>query len=279
MVQARSDLLKADIRLTLTIPLPDGTLYYATSDIITLRVTDEYIEVAPTVSGSIMPIIDVTLPEPVKLAYTLTNNSGDTLSDAYPYILDIYNSLDNTLMASGITLISHDYTIPADYTKKIGTYRFALRDKLGHTGEATLTVRSGPLANATLTPISSSLVVGASSVSILRLMDRTWNLLDASLHSIDIEADGGYFIDTSGNHVTQLHLDALESERLIEFGSDTAGTMQIHVSVDGTVQTTTQVQVYQTAKVILERSSKPTVGSGAIDVRLRVIDTAGKNIS
>lgn len=75
-----------------------------------------------------------------------------------PYTLDIYDSYDDTLIQSGITIVNNEYTLPFTYSKKIGTYRFVLTDAVGHHGEATLVVQSGPLERATFTPISSAIV-------------------------------------------------------------------------------------------------------------------------
>lgn len=135
-----------------------------------------------------MGTIDTTLASPVKLSFAPKTSTGLVLKDEFPYTLDIYDSFDDSLIESGITIPNNDYTISYNYTKKIGTYHFVIRDALGRYGDTTLSVRSGPIAKATFTPVSSALIVGSDSLGVLRLTDKLGNLLSPELHSINITA-------------------------------------------------------------------------------------------
>jgi hypothetical protein len=70
------------------------------------------------------------------------NKTNQSLNPDFPYTLRIYDAYDDTLLESGIQISTKNYQIPLNYTKKIGTYRFALQDSRGRYGETTLTVRS-----------------------------------------------------------------------------------------------------------------------------------------
>lgn len=54
----------------------------------------------------------------------------------------------------------------------------------------------------------------------LRLRDALGNPISPDLHSIDLVAEGGYFILASGEKKTTLHIDAIESEIPLTLGSD-----------------------------------------------------------
>lgn len=181
-------LMSVVLRATIMIPLPDGTLYSSVSDPITLRVSDESIDIDARIDGVSKTKIDTTFSSPVILNLKTINASGAMIDANLPYTLDIYDAYDDTLIESGIIIANSTYTLSYTYSKKIGTYRFVIRDRLGRTGESTLTVTSGPLARATITPVSSALVMGADSLGVIRLLDALGNVLTPELHSIDITA-------------------------------------------------------------------------------------------
>lgn len=174
---SKSRLATVQLRATLSIPYDDGGVYTTVSQMLTLRITDEFLDVHPNVGGSFTGIIDTNLAENVSLSVVPKNASGVTLTGALPYMLDIYDDVTNTLIASGITIPSNSYLIPLDYTKRIGVYKFIVRDTSGRTGTTTLAVRSGPFEKINFTPVSSALLYGASSFGFLRLTDRLGNLL------------------------------------------------------------------------------------------------------
>lgn len=151
--------------------------------------SDEYIDITPSVDGTDVSTIDTTLSGSVMLQFAPKDASGSMLSENLPYILDVYDAFDDTLIESGITIQNNTYPLSLNYTKKIGSYRFIVRDSVGRYGEVSLTVRSGPLARATITPVSSALVVGSDSLGILRLTDKLGNILSPELHNIVLTAE------------------------------------------------------------------------------------------
>lgn len=153
-----------------------------------MRVSDEYIQVTPRIDGEYRGTIDTTLTGSVVLTLSPETTTGGLLDHAYPYTLDVYDSFDESIIQTGVLISNNYYVIPLNYTKKVGSYRFALTDRLGRTGEATLTVTSGPLSRATFTPVSSVLVSGSDSLGVLRLTDKLGNLLTPELHTIKINA-------------------------------------------------------------------------------------------
>ncbi len=142
VINSHDALLKTTLRATLTTPLTDGSTYTTVSSPIALRVSDESIDVTPLVDGTATGTIDTTLTLPVDLSFIPRSASGDILPSAVPYTLDIYNSFDDTAIETGIIIPTPKYTLSFTYSKKIGSYRFVVRDALGRSGESTLTVRS-----------------------------------------------------------------------------------------------------------------------------------------
>ena len=101
------------------------------SDTLTLKVSDEYIDITPLVNGVSTGTVDTTLPSAVELSMIAKSITGTVLDDAFPYTLDIYNSFDDSLIETGIVIPSKSYTISYTYSKKIGSYKFVVRDKYG----------------------------------------------------------------------------------------------------------------------------------------------------
>lgn len=126
-------LLKATLRATLSTPLSDGTEYVSVSDTLTLRVSDEYIDVNTLVNGASTGTVDITLDSPVELSMIPTSITGAILEDDFPYTLDIYNSFDDSLIETGIVIPTKKYTLSFTYSKKIGSYKFVVRDRFGRT--------------------------------------------------------------------------------------------------------------------------------------------------
>ena len=125
--------MKATLRATLSTPLSDGTEYVSVSDTLTLRVSDEYIDVNTLVNGASTGTVDITLDSPVELSMIPTSITGAIFEDAFPYTLDIYNSFDDSLIETGIVIPTKKYTLSFTYSKKIGSYKFVVRDRFGRT--------------------------------------------------------------------------------------------------------------------------------------------------
>lgn len=73
-------------------------------------------------------------------------------------------------------------------------------------------------------------------------------------------AQGGYFILESGEKKTNLHIDAIESEIPLTVGSDIADTITLKATVDNTIATSTDLRVFDSARVIISRTGNPEVG-------------------
>jgi len=57
-----------------------------------------------------------------------------------------------------------------------------------------------------------------------------------------------------------MHIDASESDIPLLFSSDTIGSISVNVTVDGKITANTNVEVINTAQVILSRPYTPQVG-------------------
>jgi hypothetical protein len=68
--------------------------------------------------------------------------------------------------------------------------RLEFQDKEGRHATDTIAVQAGPLALASLSPISSALLKGANTLVTLRLRDALGNPITPDLHSIDMTASG-----------------------------------------------------------------------------------------
>ncbi len=106
----------------------------------------------------------------------------------------------------------------------------------------------------------------------MRLTDKLGNLLTPELHSITVTAHGGYIIDSEGNHVEELHLDSIESELILSYGSSTAGKFSVDISIDGMVQNTSDITILPSARIVFERSSEPKVAGAPVTSRIKVLD-------
>ena len=61
----------------------------------------------------------------------------------------------------------------------------------------TFAVRSGAFSQVRMTPVSSALVRGATTLVMLRLLDRLGNPISPDLHAIKISVSGGYLVDAA----------------------------------------------------------------------------------
>lgn len=60
--------------------------------------------------------------------------------------------------------------------------------------------------------MSSAFIRESNTIVYLRLRDALGNPVAPDLYSVDLTADGGYFILADGSKRTTLHIDATESE-------------------------------------------------------------------
>ncbi len=245
-----------------------------------MRVSDEFLEMQPMANGSATGTIDTAFSESVTLSLSPKNTSGSALPATLPYLLDIYDDVDGALIASGVVISSNSYTIPVDYTKRIGVYKFVARDATGRMGTTTLAVRSGPFDSITILPVSSAILHGTSTFGFVRLTDRLGNLLSPEFHTMRIETTGGYMLDTDGSQKTVIERDTMESESMIAFGSDTPGQMKLVVTIDGIKTQSLSIRILESAKLQLERvGGVPQVGGAGVPVRIRVLDNQNQQIN
>ena len=66
--------------------------------------------------------------------------------------------------------------------------------------------------------------------------------------------------------MSEIQMDSIDNELILSYGSTGAGKMRISVSIDGTIQTSTSIDIYPSARVVLERSARPVVASSPITV-------------
>jgi hypothetical protein len=136
----------------------DSSIYTVTSDTFVVQVSDEYLVTTPSVAGKLTSMIAVTSLSGMLFDFGVRNMSGDTLAPVYPITLDIYDDVAMTRIATGILITADHYTLPSEYTRTPGVLRLEFRDGGGRHSIDTISVQSGPLARATLSPISSALL-------------------------------------------------------------------------------------------------------------------------
>lgn len=143
----------------------------------------------------------------------------------------------------------------------------------------TFAVQSGVLSQIRIVPISSVLVRGSRTLATVRLLDRLGNQITPALHSLQLDVSGGYIVDTTGERRTSMTLDIMEAQIPIVVGSDTPGTLSIQATIDTTLKSTTDITVYDTARIVLMRDQNPRVGGGRVPTKIEVQDGAGKRIT
>lgn len=70
-------------------------------------------------------------------------------------------------------------------------------------------------------PLSTALIRGNTGIATVRLLDRLGSPIAANLHTVKIEAQGGYLVDASGKKVKQMTMDIMEPAFPIAIGSNT----------------------------------------------------------
>ena len=126
-------------------------------------------------------------------------------------------------------------------------------------GELTFSVTSGSFSQIRVTPISSALVRGTHTIAMVRLLDRLGNPISPDLHTLRLDVSGGYMIDANGERKTSMNMDIMESQIPVILSSDRAGILHIIATVDETIRNTTDLTIYDTARIVLMRDRDPRV--------------------
>lgn len=63
-----------------------------------IRITDEYLDIVPTLGDSEVSAIDTTETSPLNFVFTPRSASGDTLTQSSSYKIDIYDDATNELI-------------------------------------------------------------------------------------------------------------------------------------------------------------------------------------
>ena len=262
------------VKPTLAITLPDDTVLQIVGDPLKIKITDEYIDMSPTIGDDIVSSVATIENRPVNITFTPRKwSSGDILPQAWPYRIDIYDDATSTLIQSGITSATSPYTLPAVYMNDIGVYRFIATDADGRTGETTLAVRSGPVARMEFTPISSTLAKGANSLWVLRLLDQKWNPISPSLLNLKVTAIWWYLLDISGNKKSSLTFDSIDSEFIFNYGKDDAGDMSLRFDIaDPAISITEIIKVIEQPRIKIFRAVPPKVSGDPVDMQIQVVD-------
>lgn len=267
------------LQATLDIALPDGTILTQRSDIISLEVTDQYLQVTPKIGDTPTAIIPVTTSTGVSFDFFVRDGSGNTLPVKYPVTLDLYDDITWGMVQSGIILRDPTSTLPESLTKSVTVYRGEFRDASGRSATTSIAFRSGPLVRALMSPVSSSVVRWATTLVSLRLVDRLGNSISPELHGVDIQVDGGYVIVASWEKKTSLHIDAMDADIPLLVGSDTPGNLKIQAKIDDTILTETELRVFDTVRVELIQWSVPRIGGWTLSwMSLRVTDIEGNPV-
>lgn len=70
----------------------------------------------------------------------------------------------------------------------------------------------------------------------------------------------------------RLHLESIESELILSYGSRTEGSLVLSINVDGTVSNTSTIKILSSARIILERSARPQVAGTPVSARIKILD-------
>ena len=94
------------LRATLDIPAADATTLQVLSDIIDIKINDEYLVVVSSVDDTVTSQISVASLTGMLLDMTVRNMSGTLLEPRYPITLDIYDDVSQTVTQTGIVIAS-----------------------------------------------------------------------------------------------------------------------------------------------------------------------------
>lgn len=108
------------LKPTLSVLLPDGTYLDIPGDPLVIRITDEYLELTPTIDSIPVAHVDATEPLPVVVNFeTKKGSSGSLILSTSPYTIDIYDDLNGTLIQSGIIANSDSFQFPESYKQTL----------------------------------------------------------------------------------------------------------------------------------------------------------------
>ncbi len=172
------------------VPFPDGSEFRIESEEFQVTITSEYYSVSLEQSGSSITNIDVTSSDAVKLNVVKIIKDGTSTIVTTPVILEILDDISGEVVYTGSNFNPANDTLPTSITKKIGVYRMIIRDAVGISGEFTFAVQSGVLSQVRIVPISSALVKGATTVAMVRLLDRLGNPTSPNLHTLKLDITG-----------------------------------------------------------------------------------------
>jgi hypothetical protein len=74
-------------------------------------------------------------------------------------------------------------------------------------------------------------------------------------------------------------LDIMEAQIPMIIGSDTPGSMRIKITSDTTLSSSTDITVYETARIVLMRDRSPQVGGARVPMYIEVQDASGSRIT
>jgi hypothetical protein len=273
LVSSVGPLGSAKISATLTIPLPDGTKVTIKNTDLTLRVTDEYIDITPALDGIPTATIDTTSTGTLNLIFTPKRGTGETISSQWPYTLTIADDVDGRVLAQSIVITGETYTLPDSYRDEIGVYRLSVTDRSGRGGESTLAVRSGPVAKMEFHPLSSTLARESESLGVLRLLDAKGNLISPTLLHMTATIGGGSWIDSDSAPSTQMKRDIIEAETILRYRADDSDTMKMDFSLeDPNISLSTNLSLIETPRLGITRRDAPRVGWGPVELTFQILD-------
>ncbi|MBC7503535.1 VCBS repeat-containing protein [Candidatus Gracilibacteria bacterium] len=272
---SRSIAANLSLRAYYILPLAGGGEIRIDSTPFQIQITPEYYSLRLEQSGSVIGNVDVTSPDPIGLSILPVFPDGSSIILPPTISIQILDDIDRTLLYSRSDVDPNLVTLPTDVTKKVGVYRVLIRDSRGVSGELTFGVISGSLSQIRVTPVSSALVRGTSTLAMIRLLDRLSNPTSPDLHTLRLDISGGYLVDANGDKKTSMSMDIMESQIPVILGSDTVGTLRITATVNETITNTTELTIYDTARIILMRDRDPRVGDEPIGARIEIQDAAG----
>lgn len=281
LISTQNKLSTAFFTSKIRIPLPDGTVFEKEGDPLTIRVTDEYVDVTPVLDEVPVAHVSTTQTGNLEIVFaTKKQSTGATLPAVPPYTISLYDDVTKNLIQSGITVTWDHYTFPENYRNALGVYRIVAIDREGRYGETTLAVRSGPVAAIEFYPISSALARGSSSFGVLRFTDQKGNIASPDLLHLSLRADGGQWVNPDGTKVSTRTHDVVESEMLLSYTAGEGSDMRMTFSLDQPDITLTKtISLIENPRVRIIRSATPIVWGDPIDMRIELVDAGGNVLS
>jgi hypothetical protein len=259
------------------IPLPDNSELRINSEEFQVRITPEYYSISVDQVGSDTWDIDITSSEKVILNIKKILKNSTSIVTKESVTLEIFDDISGDIVYTGSAFVPWT-ELPINITKKIGVYRIIIRDSAGISGEINFVVHSGILSQIRIVPISSALIKWASTIAMVRLLDRLGNPISSNIHTLALDVTGGYIIDPSGTKKTNINMDIIESQIPILIGADSPGILSMKATVDDTIKGSKDITIFDTARIVLKRDSAPKVWGQPTPVHIEIQDPAGKPI-